>query len=161
MQIGNLNVSRPVLALELAVCFAPVTLGWLDVVAGQSGVVRLDADTVRSYFLGYPGGGIALATIAAEAVLGIVGPIGLLLGIGAVALGRPLTNRALGNALSTAAALIGAVLVANKLLLGSILTAADLIGAIVLFSLLPLVGVRHLLHLGGHRGAGELALRSA
>lgn len=148
MIVGNLRISRWVLAPELALCFVPLTFGWLDVVFGASGVVRLDMNVVDRYFLAEPGGLTALLTIGAQAALGVLGPIGLAFALRLVVLNRPLRNRALGAVLLTAAALIAAVFIANQAILGSIATAWDVAGTLILFSLLPAAGIFHLLYLG-------------
>src|SRR5690606_17034453 len=148
MDVGNLRISRWVLAPEFALCFAPLTFGWLDVMFGMSGVVRLDWDIVQRYFLAEPGGLIALLTIGAQAVLGVLGPIGLWFALRLVVLNRPLRNRAFGAALIGAAALIAVVFLANQAILGSIATAWDMAGTLILFSFLPAAGVLHLLYLG-------------
>lgn len=157
MVVGNFRVSRWVLAPEMALCFVPLTIGWLDVVFGVSGVVRLNWDIVERYFLAEPGGLIALITICAQAVLGILGPLGLLFALRLLVTNRPLRNRRLAAVLVGASALTAATFVANQALLGSMATAWDVAGALILFAILPAGGILHLLYLGRPSAHGAAA----
>src|SRR5690606_8296946 len=148
MDVGNLRISRWVLAPEFALCFAPLTFGWLDVLFGMSGVVRLDWDIVERYFLAVPGGLTALSTIAAQAVLGVLGPIGLWFALRLVVLNRPLRNRALGAAMAAAVALIAIGVPGNPATLGSCGTEWDVARALTLFAFPPAAGVLPLLYPG-------------
>jgi hypothetical protein len=73
MHFGTLKVSRFVLALEMALCFVPMTFGWLDFVFGASGVAWLDAAAVERYYLGTAEGVAAFAKVVAGALIGILG----------------------------------------------------------------------------------------
>lgn len=157
MVVGSFRISRWVLAPELALCFVPLTFGWLDVMFGASGIVHFDMTVVERYFLAEPGGLTALLTIGAQAMLGIVGPIGLLLALRLVVLNRPLRSHALATALVAAAVLIAAVFIANQAILGSIATAWDVAGALILFSMLPAAGILHLLYLGRRSASRAIA----
>jgi hypothetical protein len=78
MFVGNLRISRWVLTAEMLLCFVPLTMGWLDAIGGDSGIVRLNMDIVQKYFLDVRGGTLVLVTMMAGAILGVLGPIGLL-----------------------------------------------------------------------------------
>jgi hypothetical protein len=156
MDIGTFTISRWVLAPEMALCFVPLTMGWLDVVFGGSGIVRFNMDIVQQYFLGVPGGTAALVTILAEAVLGVLGPVGLFLAIRVIALNRAIRNRPLGTTLVVGSILLGVVFIANRVISGSNATVWELAGALVLFSVLPAAGVAHMLYLGARNANREL-----
>ena len=149
MVLGNFRVSRWVLALEMALCFVPLSLGWFDIVFGQSGVVRLNADIVERYFFAVPGGTTMLILIFATAILGVLGPVGVLLALRAIVLNQPVRSRQIAYAVIAGSVLVGAVLLAQTLLFGSIATVPEIAGMLIMFSALPAAGMAHLAHLGG------------
>jgi hypothetical protein len=77
MLAANLKISRWILLPEMLLCFVPLTLDWLDVIAGSSGIIQLNGHIIQKYFLHAPGGTFALVTMIAGAVLGTLGPLGL------------------------------------------------------------------------------------
>lgn len=145
MVLGNFRVSRWVLALEMALCFVPLTLGWIDVVFGQSGIVRLNSDIVERYFLAVPGGTTMLILISATAILGLLGPVGVLLALRAIVLNQPVRSARIAGAVIAGSVLLGVVLLAQHSAAGAV----DIAGMLIMFSLLPAAGMAHLTHLGG------------
>jgi hypothetical protein len=148
MELGSLRVSRWVLTLEMALCFGPLTLGWFDIVFGQSGVARLNAVIIEKFFLGTPGGTTALAFMVTAAILGVLGPVGAVLALRAILLNRPLRSRSIGITVIAGSILVGVVLLAQSLVLDSRAGVAEIAGMLVLFSVLPAAGTAHLTHLG-------------
>jgi hypothetical protein len=147
MNLGNLRVSRFVLALEMALCFVPMTFGWVDVVVGNSGVAWLDPASIQRYYLGDTEGVAALAKMFAGALIGVLGPLGLILAARYIVFGRALQRGWLSSALIGGPILLGVIYVAANL-------ATDTrwwpswIGFYVMFVALPALGAAHLLYLG-------------
>lgn len=147
MDMGTLRVSRFVLALEMALCFVPLTFGWFDVVVGNSGVAWLDPASIQRYYLGNTQGVAALAKMFAGAVIGVLGPLGLIVAVRYIVFGRALQRGWLSSAL-----------IAGPIVLAVVYVAADLAsdtrwwpgwwGFYVLFVAMPLAGAAHLLYLG-------------
>ena len=154
MDLGNLRVSRFVLALEMALCFVPLTLGWLDVLFGQSGVAWLDAAAVERYYLVNTDGVAALAKQLVGAAVGVLGPVGLIVAVRHLVLGRALHH-----------GMLGVLLIAGPIALAVVYVAANLAtdtswstewaGFYVLFVALPLAGAAHLLILGRSNAAAR------
>jgi len=147
MKLGTLKVSRFVLALEMALCFVPMTFGWLDIVFGDSGVAWLDAPIVQRYYLGTTQGVAALAKMFAGALIGVLGPLGIVVGLRYIVFGKALHR-----------GWLSAGLVAGPIALGIVYMAANFAsntrwsiewaGFYVLFVAVPLAGALHLLYLG-------------
>jgi hypothetical protein len=93
---GDYRVSRGVMLVEAIGSFGPLTLGWSEIVFGRSGIVRLTGEIVDKYFLTYPGGRYMLAMMFVNSVIGLLGPVGLLLGLRYVLTGRGIESRMLG-----------------------------------------------------------------
>lgn len=146
MQNGTLRISRPVLLLELLVCFLPLTLGWADVVFGNFGVLRLDSDLLHKHFLSTPLNTSILGMMIGAAIIGMIGPIGLFLTLRAVATGIGLGSRPLGV---TMIAAIASFAVASAIL--RVVTGpgadADAASFILLMIALPAAGIAHLMYL--------------
>lgn len=154
MLTGNLRVSRWILAAEMLLCFAPLTLGWLDAIGGGSGVARLGADIIRKRFLAAPAGAFPLALLIAGAVLGVIGPLGLASALRLVVLGRAPGNRWLRTALVAGPAAYGALTLAARWATagtGSLgieaVDSFDFWSGILLLSVLPSLGAAHMLRL--------------
>ncbi len=145
METGTLRISRPVLLLELIVCFAPITIAWFDVAFGTFGVTHLSTATVREYFLDSPLGMALLAMMIGGSIIGLIGPVGLLLGMRAAITGRGLQNRSLGMAMVIGIASYAMASVALRLIEGPGAYAAD-ISFIVLIVALPIFGIAHLMY---------------
>jgi hypothetical protein len=156
MGIGNLRVSRWVLVPELALCFGPLTLGWLDVLFGVSGVVRLNMEVIQQYFIGVPGGLAALVIMFSGALVGVLGPLGLLVAFRFIALGRPIRSRLLSRVLILGPILFGVIYIAGNVIMGS---GAQAFGAafLILFIVLPVVGAAHMLYLGPRNSDQKMA----
>jgi hypothetical protein len=147
MDMGTLRVSRFVLALEMVLCFVPLAFVWVDVVVGNSGVAWLDPDSVRCYYLGNTEGVAALAKMFAGALIGVLGPLGLIVALRYIVFGRGLTR-----------GLISFVMIAGPLVLGLVYVVGNLatdtrftpswFGFYVMFVGLPVAGALHLLYLG-------------
>ena len=146
MQTGTLRISRWILLLELVACFLPLTMGWFDAVAGESGVIRLNGELIEKYFLDTPHDTLILAMMFGGAVIGVTGPIGLLLGLRAAFTGRCLRSRALGVAMIAGATVYAAGQIALLMLYGPGAYAVTF-GALVLFLFLPVAGTLHLMYL--------------
>ena len=147
MDLGTLRVSRFVLALEMALCFVPLTLGWYDVMFGMSGVAWLDMATIERYYLGTTEDVAALTTILVWAVTGLVGPLGLIVGARHIALGRVLRHGWLIALLIAGPIAGGAVYLVANFVMGSEWS-IERLGFYVLFVAGPLAGVVHLIYLG-------------
>jgi hypothetical protein len=155
MDMGTLRVSRFVLALEMALCFVPLTFGWFDVMFGMSGVAWLDGPTIDLY-VGTSAGVAMLAKMLAGAVIGLLGPVGLVVAMRNIVLGRALRRGLVSAALVVGPILLAAVYVVANLASGTELS-IEWGGFYVLFAVLPLAGAVHLIHLGGAQPARTLS----
>jgi hypothetical protein len=155
MDFGSLRVSRFVLALEMALCFVPITFGWFDVMFGMSGVAWLDGPTIDLY-VGTPVGVAMLAKMLVGAVIRLLGPLGLVVAIRHIALGRALRRAWFSAVLVGGPILLAAVYVVANLASGTEFS-IELGGFYVLFAVLPLAGAVHLLYLGRSQPARTLS----
>ena len=157
MENGTLRGARWILLLELSLCFLPMTLVWLDITFGGFGVWRLNATVMEQHFLDTPLGASILGMMIAGALVGLIGPIGFVLGVRAVTTGAGLRNRAAGYCIMAVLSAYAAASVSLRLVAGPGAYAANL-EFIVLMFLLPMTGVLHLLYLGKQaRAAGPSA----
>lgn len=154
MVTGNLKVSRWILLPEMLLCFVPLTIGWLDAIGGNSGVVRLNGDVIQKHFLRVPGGTVILAALIAGAVLGVLGPLGLTAAFRLVASGHPPRNQWLRTALVAGPVAYGVLTLVTRVALGGAGALAfyapdsfDFWSGILLLSVLPAVGAVHMLRL--------------
>lgn len=137
---GTFRISRWVMLIETLGCFVPLTIGWLDLNFGPSGVLRHIPENIAS------GDGFIVSMHFAVAAASVLGPIGLFLGLRYVFSGRAINSRAVGITL------IGLPLALS--VLGAI--AGFLAGpegfhvsfqAASLLVILPVVGIAHLMYL--------------
>jgi hypothetical protein len=147
MDMGTLRVSRFVVALEMALCFVPLTFVWVDVVVGNSGVAWLDPESVRRYYLGNTEGVAALAKMFAGALIGVLGPLGVIVALRYIVLGRGLTRGMISFAMIAGPLLLGVVYVIGNMATDTRFT-PSWFGFYVLFVGLPVAGAMHLLYLG-------------
>jgi hypothetical protein len=148
MVVGGLRVSRWVLALEMALCFVPLTFGWFDVLFGMSGVAWLNVEVIQRYFIGAPGGITILATLYSAAILGALGPLGLLVALRLIALGRGIRSRLLGRVLVAGPILLGVIYIGGNVIVGGPQVLATWVGGALLLFVLPMAGAAHLVYLG-------------
>ena len=151
---GDLKISRWLLAPEMLLCFAPLTLLWLDGIDGTSGLLRLNGAVIHKYFIGVPGGTAFLISMIAGVVLATIGPIALLAAFRTILLRTPIKNAALRVALIAAPILYGLMSVMLRALETGAATfdfasadAFDFWSGIFLLSILPALGAVHLLRL--------------
>jgi hypothetical protein len=152
MFFGNLKIARWVLTVEMLLCFLPLTMGWLDAIGGDSGIVRLNMHIIRTDFAGV--NMFALAAMFASATLGAVGPIGLIAAFRLIVFSLPVRGW-VGRALVIGPVLSGTVTVVARLAIGGPESFSpnangilDFCSAILLLSILPALGAAHLLRLG-------------
>jgi hypothetical protein len=146
MDTGTFRISRWVMLIETLGCFVPLTIGWLDLNFGPSGIIRHTPEIIERFYLSAPGGAFIVSMLFAGAVVSVLGPIGLWLGLRYVFVGRGIRNRTVGITL------IGVPIALN--VLGTI--AGFLVGpedfkvsfeVTLLFVILPVVGIAHLMYL--------------
>jgi hypothetical protein len=155
---GDLKISRWLLAPEMLLCFAPLTLLWLDGIDGRSGLLRLNSAMIHKYFIGVPGGTAFLIAMFAGVVLATIGPIALVAAFRMILLRTPLNNAALRVALIAAPILYGLMSVTLRAVETGAATfdmapadAFDFWSGIFLLSILPALGAAHLLRLTPRR----------
>jgi hypothetical protein len=153
MIIGNLRISKWVLALEMACCFVPLTLFWMLIVFDGS----VYPEVIKQYFVA-PDGIIVLVYILSMAILGVCGPIGLFVAFRYIALERSVRDRQLDVALAAGSTLLGVVYVGSTLVLGGPGRLVPWLGGVLLFVILPVVGTAHLRYLGGRTPLQESAV---
>ena len=139
-------------------CFVPLTLGWLDVIGGSSGIIRLNGNIIQKYFLHAPGGTFALVTMLAGTVLGALGPLGLTAAFRLVASGRRPRSRWFRAALVAGPAVYGLLTLVTRLALGGTgalgfgaVDSFDFWSGVLLPSVLPSLGAVHMLYLTPQR----------
>jgi hypothetical protein len=164
MLTGNLKISRWILLPEMLLCFVPLTIGWLDAIGGNSGIVRLNGDVIQKHFLQVPGGTVILAALIAGAILGVLGPLGLTAAFRLVVSGHPPRNRWLRTALVAGPVAYGVLTLVIRVALGG----ADALGfdaadsfdfwsGVLLLSALPALGAVHMLRLAPQSPPKSLA----
>jgi hypothetical protein len=99
MRTGNFRISRWVMLVETLGCFGPQALGWYLMVFEQPGIIHYSLAEIERWYLPLPGGTFIISMLIAGAVVGVIGPIGLVLGLRYVLFGRALDNKALGAVL--------------------------------------------------------------
>jgi len=151
---GDLKISRWLLAPEMLLCFAPLTLLWLDGIEGRSGLLRLNGAVMHKHFIGVPGGTAFLVSMIAGVVLATIGPIALLAAFRMILLRMPIKNAALRVALIAAPILYGLMSVTLRAVETGTATfnlasadAFDFWSGIFLLSFLPALGAAHLLRI--------------
>lgn len=154
MLVGNLKISRWVLAPELLLCFVPLTIACLDVMESKSGILRLNMAIIRRSFIGTPEGEIELAAIAAGAIVSLLGPIGLVAAFRLIVLGRPMQHPWLRRTLVIGPIVCGALTVSAHLALRGLsafslqsVDAFDFWSGLFLLSALPALGAAHMFRL--------------
>jgi len=145
MQTGTFRINRWIMLIEVLGCFGFATLAYYEFIFGPSGLVRLNGEIIDKVFLNSPGGTYILGLWFGFAIGGLVGPIGLWFGLRYVLLNRALTRR------------VGIVLVAAPILqsVGGAVSAiwmdtgdySTSLGIFVLLTVLPIVGILHLMYL--------------
>jgi len=135
-----------VMLIETLGCFVPLTIGWLDLNFGPSGIIRHTPQIIERFYLSQPGGAFIVSMLFAGAVVSVLGPIGLFLGLRYVLVRRGIRNRT-----------VGITLIAIPLALNVLGTIAGfLVGpegfkssfeVTLLFVILPVAGIAHLMYL--------------
>ncbi|HEY5810764.1 MAG TPA: hypothetical protein VIT67_22530, partial [Povalibacter sp.] len=120
--------------------------GWFEITFGPSGVVHFTSENIGKYLLPYPGGTYIFVMMSVGAVVGLLGPVGLFLGLRYVLLGRALQRRALGYGLIAAMLLYNVIGTVAGYLVGPPEFAVHLTETL-LFSILPVAAIFHLMHL--------------
>jgi hypothetical protein len=151
MITGNLKISPWILGPEMLLCFVPLSIGWRDAVFGGAGITRLSTEVIQQYFIGVPGGRIALAMMIAGAILGLLGPLGLVAAFRLVVLDHALRIRWLRVALVAGPLLYGALTLVFRFAMGGLVAfsinavdAFDYWSGLLLLSVLPAAGAAHL-----------------
>jgi hypothetical protein len=152
LRTGTFEVSRAVFAIEM-LCFVPLTIGWWDAIAGNSGILHLNADIASRSFLDTAQGTFILAMMIASATLGIVGPIGLWLAGRHVVTGRGLRSRPGGAAMIGALLATGAAWIMARAVWGEGAYAASLT-SLLLLVILPAAVIAHLMAVAPRRETG-------
>ena len=155
MTRGNLTISRWLLAPEMLLCFAPLTLGWIDALTGASGIMHLNMEIIRKDFLGVPEGGLVLTTLITWSIIGVLGPVTLFIALRLLLTGYTVRNSALRFVLIAGPVAIGVLALVCRAWSGDAgafspeaVDAFDFWSGILLCSVLPALGAAHLLHFG-------------
>ena len=148
MITGNLKIARWVLIPEMLLCFGPLSIGWRDATFGDSGVVRLNADIIQRFFSG-ASGTAALVWMISGAIVGILGPVGLITAARLIILRRA-TNRTLGAVLIIGPIIYLGISFVTRFILSRPPQLVTL-DEVILFCLLPIAGAMHLLWLSSHQ----------
>jgi hypothetical protein len=109
MKTGDYRVSRGVMLVEAIGSFGPLSLGWFEIVFGGSGIVRLTDKIVDKYFLADPGGRYMVVMMFVNGVIGLLGPIGLLLGLRYALTGRGIESRVVGWTMTAAPVVVNLI----------------------------------------------------
>jgi len=147
MNTGDFHVSRWVMLVEIVGAFGLLTLAWLEISFGASGVIHHTPAIIGKYYLPTPGGTYIIVMLLISAISGLIGPIGLLLGLRYAWLGRAPRNRALMISMIAVLLLQSVVGTIAGFLVGPPGFRPS-IGLTVLFVLMPVGVLWHLMHLG-------------
>jgi hypothetical protein len=149
------HVSRWVLSLEMLLCFAPLTIAWLDGIFGVSGIVRPNAHLARGPSFSVPGVTLIVLVMIGRTILTSLGPISLIAAFRQLALGRSICTEWLRVAMVAAPILYGLLEVYIRFSYGGsaafLFSAADIAhfwSGMLLTTVLPSIGAAHLLRLG-------------
>lgn len=149
-RIGQL--SRWVLSLEMLLCFAPLTIAWLDGLFGVSGIIPLSMNVAHRHSVGVPGGTLILPAAIARVILATVGPISFIAAFRLLVLGRSMRGKWLRVAMVTCPILYGLLDVYLRFAFGGSgafrFDTVDFWSGMLLLTVLPTIGVAHLLRLG-------------
>jgi hypothetical protein len=148
---GDLKISRWLLAPEMLLCFAPLTLLWLDGIDGRSGLLHLNSVVIHKYFIGVPGATAFLIAMFAGVALATIGPVALVVAFRTILLRTPVKNAVLRVALIAAPILYGLMSVTLRAVETGAAAfdcesadAFDFWSGIFLLSILPALGAAHL-----------------
>ncbi|MGH8218628.1 MAG: hypothetical protein ACREUT_08700 [Steroidobacteraceae bacterium] len=148
MRTGNWKISRSVAALEMLLCFAPLTLGWWDGIAGVSGLLRFIPIIEHGQLARVPGGASYLALMICVTIISTAGPLGLILAFRFLVLGRSLRSRWLCGTLIAGPLLRGAPFFIYGVPWEATHDPIGFYSGMLLLSILPACGALHLFHLG-------------
>lgn len=155
MNAGDFRVSRLVMLVETLGCFGFLTLAWYVVTLGDGGLARMNGEIIAKNFFSYPGGPYVFWLMVASAIVWLLGPIGLILGLRYVLQGRALANTTLGWTL--VAAMVG--LQVFGALAGYFYGPDDFRpqpGLLLVMAVMPVAGILHLMYLGRPAGSQPL-----
>lgn len=146
MDTGNFRISRWVMLVETLGCCGPLVLGWYLLVFDQPGIVHYSLAEIERWYLPQPGGLFNVSMLYVVAIVGLIGPIGLFLGLRYVLSGRALHNKLLG------AVLIGTPIAVTigGWIAGVIFGPPDyrpMFDAMFVFICLPILVVAHVMYL--------------
>ena len=158
MFAANLKISGWIFLPEMLLCFVPLTLDWLDVIGGSSGIIQLNGNIIQKYFLHAPGGTYVLVTMIAGAVLGTLGPLGLIAAFRLIVSGRRPPSRWFRAALVAGPAVYGLLTLVTRLAISGTgalgfgaVDSFDFWSGVLLLSVLPSLGAVHMLYLAPKR----------
>jgi hypothetical protein len=164
MRTGNLRISSWLWWPEMMLSFVPLSIAWLDSLFGPSGIFRLNVEVIHRYFIGAPSGETVLATMISGAILGVLGPIGLVTAFRVIVLHRPIRNPLLCTTLMVGPLLYGVLTLGFRFAIWgpaafglAAVDAFDFWSGALLLSLLPALGAAHLVLFGPGRSAGSVA----
>ena len=126
---GNLRICTWVAVPEMLLCFAPLTIAFVDAVQTLSGMLQHPA----------PGGSGAVAVPLLVVTLAAIGPLGLVSAFRLLFNTKPIHAPWLRMALVAGPILNGVLLIASQ--------AFDFWSGLVFLSVLPALGAAHLIHL--------------
>jgi len=147
MIIGNLKISRWILIPELLLCFVPLTLFWLDTSFGIYGIFRHNMDFVQQNIVRFPEGTAFTVMILTTAVLGLLGPVGLISAFRLIVLKQPVHARIAGIGLIAGPFILGIVTVTCLLLMRPVIWLDELGLVMLLFSVMPSIGAAHMFYI--------------
>ncbi len=146
MDTGTFRISRWVMLIETLGCFVPLTIAWLDLNFGPSGIIHHTPEVIERFYLSAPGGAFIVSMLFTVAVVSALGPLGIFLGLRYVLMGRGIRLRAAGMVL------IGVPITLSVLgtIAGFLMGPDDFnvrLEDTLLFVILPVVGIAHLMYL--------------
>lgn len=157
MDTGTFRISRWVMLIETLGCFGPLTIGWLDLTFGASGIIHHTPEIIERFYLSAPAGGFIVSMLFAAAVASVLGPVGLFLGLRYVLVGRGIRNHTVGKALIA----IPIALALFAALAGFLAGPGDFqvrFEATLLLVILPTLGIAHLMYLAEPTGPTSAAV---
>ena len=146
MIIGNLKISRWLLAIEMIFCFIPLTFVWFDMLFGSSGVIQLNLEIIQMYFINSTTGQVMLVTMLSMSLVGILGPVGLIAAFRSILSGRSIYGSIFNRIQISGPIVLGMIYLSGWLLTPTALR-FDHFGFLLLCSILPALGAAHIYYL--------------
>ena len=143
VELGNLKISRWILAPELLFCFLPLSMLWLGSTYQLMLIISGNTGFIYQNFFGTPGGIPILLMLIAWFCLGISGPISLFIAFRLIILNRTTHRGSLGKIMTISPLLLAVITLSVWRSINANLP-DDYWAAVLIEFILPALGAAHL-----------------